>query len=187
MLWYADRPPPPLGLMAEDGHILSLGSFSKILAPGLRLGWIQTSDPLMEQLLDSGVVNSGGSFNQFTSLVVREAIDQGLQAPFIQHLRESYARRVEVMDSALQEHFGGRARWLRPGGGYFFWLEFGQGTDTTRLRSRASEFKTGFQPGQNSSSRGKLKNCMRLSFAHYPEDDIREGIARLAQLFDQAS
>lgn len=183
MLWYAGRPPPALGLMAEDGHLLSLGSFSKILAPGLRLGWIHTSSGLMERLLDSGAVNSGGSFNQFTSLVVREAIDLNLQAPFIQHLRKSYTRRVEAMDSALREHFGGRARWLRPAGGYFFWLEFEHGTDTTELRARASEFKTGFQPGQNSSSRGKLKNCMRLSFAHYGEDDIREGIARLAQLF----
>ena len=184
MLWYSDPPPPALGLMTEDGNILSLGSFSKILAPGLRLGWIQTSGPLMERLLDSGAVNSGGSFNQYTSLVVREAIDLNLQAPFIQHLRESYSRRVEVMDSALREHFGGRARWLRPAGGYFFWLEFEPGTDTTELRTRAGEFKTGFQPGQNSSSRGKLKNCMRLSFAHYGEEDIREGVARLAQLWD---
>ena len=73
MLWYRNPPPPALGTLADQGNILSLGSFSKILAPGLRLGWIQTSPPLMERLLDSGVINSGGSFNHFTSLVVREA------------------------------------------------------------------------------------------------------------------
>jgi 2-aminoadipate transaminase len=184
MLWYGSPPPPALGMLINQGNILSLGSFSKILAPGARLGWIQTSERLMERLLDSGVVNSGGSFNQFTSLVVREAIEQGLQGAFLQQLRETYARRVEVMDAALQEHFGTQARWRKPRGGYFFWLEFDEDVDTTALRSLADRFQTGFQPGQNSSSRGALNNCLRLSFANYDEDDIREGVARLARLFN---
>jgi len=186
MLWYGCPPPPALGTLTPHGNILSLGSFSKILAPGLRLGWIQTSKRLMDRLLDSGVVNSGGSFNHFTSLVVREAIQQGLQAKFLRQLRETYARRVEVMDTALQKHFGTRARWDKPGGGYFFWLEFDEGIDTTALRATAGRFRTGFQPGQNSSSRGALKNCLRLSFAHYGEDGIREGVDRLSRLFEHA-
>ena len=184
MLWYGDPPPPALGTLIDEGNILSLGSFSKILAPGARLGWIQTSVPLMDRLLDSGVINSGGSFNHFTSLVVREAIEQGLQGAFLQRLRATYARRVVVMDEALQTHFGGRARWQKPRGGYFFWLEFDEGIDTTALRAAADRFQTGFQPGQNSSSRGALQNCLRLSFAHYGEADIREGITRLARLFE---
>lgn len=185
MLWY-DRPPPPaLGTLIDRGNVLSLGSFSKILAPGARLGWIQASERLMKRLLDSGVINSGGSFNQFTSLVVREAIKSGLQAAFVQQLRETYARRVDVMDQALQTHFGGRARWRKPCGGYFFWLEFGAGMDTTALRAHADDYQTGFQPGQNSSSGGGLKNCLRLSFAHYGEEDIRAGVERLGQLFDE--
>ena len=185
MLWYREPPPPALGTLAERGNILSLGSFSKILAPGLRLGWIQTSQPLMERLLDSGVINSGGSFNHFTSLVVREAIEHGLQRAFLEQLREIYTRRVEVMDEALQMHFHGRARWQKPRGGYFFWLEFDDGIDTAALRAAADQYQTGFQPGQNSSSRGALKNCLRLSFAHYGEDDIREGIRRLERLFEE--
>jgi DNA-binding transcriptional MocR family regulator len=185
MLWYRDPPPPALGTLADRGNILSLGSFSKILAPGLRLGWIQTSPPLMERLLDSGVINSGGSFNHFTSLVVREAIEQGRQRAFLGQLRETYTRRVEVMEEALQAHFGGLARWQKPCGGYFFWLEFDEGIDTAAMRAAADRFQTGFQPGQNSSTRGALKNCLRLSFAHYGEDQIREGVARLARLFDE--
>lgn len=187
LLWHQQPPPPALGTMTDQGNILSLGSFSKILAPGLRLGWIQTSPPLMEHLLDSGAVNSGGSLNHFTSLVAREAIDLGLQTSFLQRLRKTYGRRVEVMDTSLREHFGERARWLRPTGGYFFWLEFAENVDTTALRSLASDFKTGFQPGQNSSSQGELRNCLRLSFAHYGEDDIRDGIERLARLFNETS
>jgi 2-aminoadipate transaminase len=186
MLWYGSPPPPALGTLADQGNILSLGSFSKILAPGLRLGWIQTAPPLMERLLGSGVINSGGSFNQFTSLVMREALEQGLQSAFVERLRETYARRVEVMDGSLRAHFGDRARWHKPRGGYFFWLEFDEGIDTTALRAFADRFQTGFQPGQNSSSRGSLKNCLRLSFANYGEDDIREGVARLARLFEHS-
>lgn len=185
MLWYAQPPPPALGTLVEQGNILSLGSFSKILAPGLRLGWIQTSPSLMDRLLDSGVVNSGGSFNHFTSLVVREALDRGMQKSFVGQLRAAYSRRVDVMDASLQEHFSGMARWRKPGGGYFFWLEFAEGIDTTALRAAADRFQTGFQPGRNSSSRGALNNCLRLSFAHYGEDQIREGIARLARLFGE--
>ena len=187
MLWYGDPPPPALGTLANQGNILSLGSFSKILAPGLRLGWIQATPSLMDSLLDSGVINSGGSFNHFTSLVVREAIERGLQQDFVKHLRATYARRVEVMDEALQEHFFGIARWQKPLGGYFFWLEFDDAIDTTALRPAADAFQTGFQPGQNSSSRGALRNCLRLSFAHYGEDDIRRGIERLARLFEASA
>jgi DNA-binding transcriptional MocR family regulator len=187
MLWYGEPPPPALGTLADQGNILSLGSFSKILAPGMRLGWIQTAAPLMERLLDSGVINSGGSFNQFTSLVVREALERGLQAAFVEKLRATYASRVEAMDAALKAHFEGWARWRKPGGGYFFWLEFGEDVDATALRSEAARFQTGFQPGQNSSSRGGLRNCLRLSFAHYGEDEIREGVGRLARLFGENS
>ena len=185
MLWYAEPPPPALGTLVGQGNILSLGSFSKILAPGLRLGWIQTSPSLMDRLLDSGVVNSGGSFNHFTSLVVREAIDRGIQKAFVGQLRAAYSRRVDVMHASLQEHFSGMARWRKPGGGYFFWLEFAEGIDTTALRAAADRFQTGFQPGRNSSSRGALNNCLRLSFAHYGEDEIRTGVARLARLFGE--
>jgi 2-aminoadipate transaminase len=89
------------------------------------------------------------------------------------------------MDESLRAHFGDRARWHKPRGGYFFWLEFDEAIDTTALRASADRFQTGFQPGQNSSSRGALRNCLRLSFANYGEDDIREGVARLARLFDE--
>ena len=120
----------------------------------------------------------------FLDITVTEAIEEGLQRDFLGRLRATYARRVEVMDKALQAHFGGRARWRKPRGGYFFWLEFDENTDTAALRPLADRFQTGFQPGRNSSSRGALKNCLRLSFANYGEDAIREGVERLARLFE---
>ena len=182
LLWYDQAPPAALGTMSDRGNILSLGSFSKILAPGLRLGWIQTSPKLMEKLLDSGAVNSGGSLNHFTSHVVRHAIELGLQQSFLEELRQTYRSRVRAMDTALNEHIGDLADWHHPEGGYFFWLKFSQDVDTTELRRRAGEYQTGFQPGENFSSNGGLRNYLRLSFAHYGEADIQEGVARLGRL-----
>jgi len=182
MLWFERQPPTALGALTDHGNVLSLGSFSKILAPALRLGWIQASESQMERLLESGAINSGGSLNHFTSQVVREFIDSGEQAAFLEHLRQAYAARARAMDEALHEHLGGRARWARPAGGYFFWLQFEPGFDATAVRERAADYRTGFQPGRNSSSLGALGNCLRLSFAHYGEHEIRDGVARLARL-----
>lgn len=182
LLYYYQPPPAALGTMTGSGNILSLGSFSKIMAPGLRLGWIQTSSVLMERLIESGVINSGGSFNHFTSHVMRHAIELGLQDCFLQQLRESYRRRVEVMDECLHEHVGQLASWQRPEGGYFFWLKFDESVDVAGLRPHAAEFNTGFQPGSHFSAGDSLHNYMRLSFAHYTEESIAEGIKRLAKL-----
>jgi DNA-binding transcriptional MocR family regulator len=177
--------PPALGTMIDRGNVLSLGSFSKILAPGLRLGWIQTSAELMEPLLESGWVSSGGAVNHVMSLVVHHAIESGLQERHIAGLHEAYRKQLESMEEALQEHLARLARWIRPDGGYFFWLEMDEQVDTTPLRSKALQAGTGFQPGALFSAQGRLQNWLRLSFAHYDEDEIREGVARLAKVIKE--
>ncbi len=182
LLPYYGGVPAALGEMIDRGNVISMGTFSKILAPGLRLGWIQCSAHLMERALDSGWLNSGGSVNHFTSHVVRHAIDMGLQESFIEQLCDSYRGRVAAMDESLQEQLSGYLRWTRPDGGYFFWLEMAKEVNTRDLHARAAEFEVGFQPGEIFSSTGDFKNFLRLSFAHYNETDIREGIARLASL-----
>jgi DNA-binding transcriptional MocR family regulator len=187
LLHYYGKPPPAMGTMTGEGNIISLGSFSKIMAPGLRLGWIQTGPELMERVLGTGVVNSGGSFNHFASLVMRQAIESGLQQSMLSRLRTAYRGRLETMERALQARLGNRARWHRPEGGYFFWLEFHSAFDTAELRGLAAEFGTGFQPGEVFSCRRGLNHCLRLSFAHYGEAKIEEGVARLAALLDSVS
>lgn len=179
LLHYFDPPPPAYGTMTASERVVSLGSFSKILAPGLRLGWIQTSPGLRKRLSANGFVNSGGSINHFGTHVVRKAIELGLLDQHIRLLRNEYRSRVEAMDAALRQHLDGIAEWTRPSGGYFFWIRFADSVDTSALRDKARKLETGFQPGSVFSSKGQLKNFMRLSFAHYRESDIREGIARL--------
>jgi 2-aminoadipate transaminase len=187
LLHYFDLPPPAYGTMVASECVVSLGSFSKILAPAMRLGWIQTSTALRQEILSNGFVNSGGSINHLSSHIVRQAIELNLLYPHIEKLRNTFRGRAEAMNDALHEHFDGLADWHKPSGGYFFWLRFDETVDTTPLRLKALELEAGFQAGNTFSSRGDLKNCLRLSFAHYDEDDIREAVARIRPLFDQIS
>lgn len=182
-LYYYTEPPKAFGTMIDSEVVLSLGSFSKILAPGMRLGWIQTCAALRKRILANGFVNSGGSINHISSHIVRQAIEHGLLDTHLDKLRAVYRGRVEAMDAALHAAFAGLAEWTRPNGGYFFWLRFDESIDTVSLRERAREHETGFQAGNVFSSSGQYANCMRLCFAHYNEDDIRAGIARLRPLF----
>lgn len=183
LLYYGAPPPPAYGTMTASERVVSLGSFSKILAPAMRLGWIQTSRALRDQLKGSGFINSGGSVNHLSSHIVRQTIHSGSLASHVEKLRDAYRLRVAAMDDALHENFRDIAKWTRPEGGYFFWLRFEESLDTTPIRESARGAATGFQAGSVFSSKGQLKNYLRLSFAHYSEDDIREGIARIRALF----
>jgi 2-aminoadipate transaminase len=186
LLHYFAPPPIAFGSLAEqqgdEGTIVSMGSFSKILAPALRLGWIQSPPNLIKRLMANGVVSSGGSLNHFSSQVVRHAINLGLQDQHLQHLRLAYRGRLEAMDRALTQHLGAVARWQKPQGGYFFWLEMPADFDAMAMRQRAPDFKTGLQAGNVFSSQGQYGSCIRLSFAHYNEEQIAEGVARIAAL-----
>jgi 2-aminoadipate transaminase len=182
-LYHGAPPPSSFGTLGGAGQVLSLGTFSKILAPGLRLGWIQTTPALMQRLLASGALVSGGNFNHFTSHVVRQLMEGGELASFVARLRASYAERAQAMDSALRKHLSGFARWDKPGGGYFFWLELPEGADCAALEAGARAAGTGFLPGTACSTGGGLRHCLRLSFAHYTVPEIHEGIGRLKRAF----
>jgi DNA-binding transcriptional MocR family regulator len=183
LLHYYGAPPPALGTMIDSDAVVSLGSFSKILAPAMRLGWIQASPALCKKILANGFISSGGSINHISSHIVRHAIDLGLLDDHVAKLRRAYRARVEAMDTALRNEFDSLATWVKPEGGYFFWLELAAGTDIAPLRDKARELEAGFQPGAVFSTRGELSNCLRLSFAHYGEDDIAEGVRRIRRLF----
>jgi len=181
LLHHGKPPPHSLGSMADQGNVISLGTFSKILAPGLRLGWIQTNPALMQRLLATGALVSGGNFNHFTSHVVRQLLEDGRLASFVADLRTKYAARAEAMDAALRKHLDGVVRWQKPEGGYFFWLTLAEGLKAADYLEAARSAGTGFLAGPGCSATAGLSNCLRLSFAHYTVPDIHEGIARLGR------
>jgi 2-aminoadipate transaminase len=110
---------------------------------------------------------------------VRQLMEGGELSAFVAELRERYAERAQAMDTALCRHLAGAARWMKPGGGYFFWLELREGKDAAALEAAARAAGTGFLPGSACSTSGGLPHCLRLSFAHYTVPEIHEGIARL--------
>ena len=171
----------PMAAYLDSGRVLSLGTFSKILAPGLRLGWIQAEMSLLQRLAKTAYVVSGGGLNPYTSSIVQCVIEQGWQAEYLQTLRTLFRGRTDAMHNALMRHFPKDITYEKPAGGYFFWLKFAQETDTTQFLNKARELKVGFRAGSAFSVSGGQKNCMRLSFAFYDVDRIEVGIEILAR------
>ena len=182
LLNYRGDVPPPMASYDRSGRVLGLGSFSKILAPGLRLGWIHTNADTVNDMATAGYVYSGGSVNHFTSKIVQSTLELGLQEQYLDFLHQTYRQRIDLMDRLLREHLPAGISWRKPDGGFFFWLTFPEGVDTAELKKKAADYKVGFHSGSQFTSGGGLRNKARLSFAYYEEADIQEGIQRLGRL-----
>jgi DNA-binding transcriptional MocR family regulator len=185
LLAYSGTPPAPMAKYTESTTVLSLGSFSKILAPGLRLGWIQTHPDLMNRLTTAGVISSGGGLNPFTSAIVQSAIELGLQEKQLSHLKKVYRKRQNALNSALRENLHDSVSSVESGGGFFTWLQLPQRIDTENLIPEAHQHDVSFAPGSLFSPRRDLKNNMRLSFAYYEESELVEGAKRLAAVINR--
>ena len=187
LLSYGASPPPPLAAWADGGSVIALGSFSKILAPGLRLGWVQAAPEHVQRLVGSGLLDSGGGLNPFTSALVGSALETGLQARHLARLKDVYRQRVAALDAALRAHLGSAASWAVPDGGYFFWLRLPEGMDAERLAPHAAAHKVGYRAGARFSSCDGLREYVRLSFAYYDDAQLAEGAARLGRALRDAA
>jgi 2-aminoadipate transaminase len=171
--------PPPMSAYVDDGPILSIGTFSKILAPGMRLGWVHGSLARLAQLADSGLILSGGGLNPVTSALTTAIIRMGWQHEYLEWLRATFARRSATMVAALREHMPEWVRYDIPSGGYFVWLRLPVGADGAAIRSVAKEHGVDLRHGAQFSPTGGLGNYLRLSYAFYDDDEIVEGVSRL--------
>ena len=184
---YFDQPPPPsLGRFHSQCPVLSLGSFSKILAPGLRLGWIHTSPETLKKITGSGLLRSGGGVNPFTSAIVDRVVRNGSLAAHIAELRDAYRRRAAVLCRELREALPRSVSFTPPRGGYFVWLRFPEGVDCKALRKTVQKNGVDFYPGSYFSPDRGFASYMRLSFAMYDEAELAEGVTRLGRALKQA-
>ncbi|WP_135229950.1 PLP-dependent aminotransferase family protein [Deinococcus fonticola] len=165
----------------EGGRVLSLGSFSKILAPGTRLGWIHAPSALLERLAQNGMIISGGGFSPLGSGLIRSMLELNLLSPYIQKLRDTFRHRAHVLADALDDLRPLGIQFQRPRGGYFIWVTLPESLNSDDLLTTALERGVRFQPGNLFSPDGTQGNNLRLCFAFYEEDDLREGVQRLGQ------
>jgi len=179
----AEPPPPPMAKYIGSDSVISLGSFSKIMAPGLRLGWIQTGPRLLNRIIGCGLLESGGGLNPFTSALVCSAIEMGLQHDQLKTLISTYTERKIALSHALEKHFPGSVRFTEPDGGFFIWLVFPEGLDAGQLLAEARRNNVGYLPGVKFSSRRGLINCARLSFSYFDIPQLEEGARRLSEVF----
>lgn len=170
----------PFALFSNNSeNVTSINSFSKILAPGLRLGWIQAHTNILHKLTTSGLFDSGGGLNPFTSAIVHELIEAGDLAKNIAMLKETYRSRLQVMDASLKQMLP-QAEYTIPQGGFFYWVRL-PGMDTGELRKKNKDFKVDIRQGALFSAEAGMDEYMRLCFAYYGEDEIQEGVRRLAK------
>jgi 2-aminoadipate transaminase len=176
---YCQAPPQPFARWSEAvEQVISVHSFSKILAPGLRLGWIQAHANVIQRLAGSGLLDSGGGMSPFLSALARGVVDAGGLEQNIRDLRAAYAARLAALDAALRQHLPA-AEYERPQGGFFIWARL-PGLDTDALRPKAQACSVDFRPGSLFSSQHGLGEYLRLGFCHYKPDALAEGVLRLA-------
>ncbi len=183
---------PPLhddGTGASSDLVIYLGTFSKILAPGLRLGWAVAPRPVLEKL-NLGKQGADLCSSPVTQLFVaayfaeRTAAGGPAWLDYVERQKELYRRRRDVMLQALAEHFGERARWTEPRGGLFVWATL-DGVDTTDLLARCRD--VAFVPGRAAYVDERSgATSMRLNFAGSPDEEIREGVRRIGAIVDRS-
>lgn len=180
LLHFGEPPPCMMSFDEGRGRVLSLGSLSKILAPGLRLGWAHGEPPLINRLIDHGSLRSGGCQNPVIASVVHGTIESGFLVEHLAHLRRVLGERAGALVRALSERL--ELDVSRPGGGYFVWLDLGDGLDTTELLALSrAEYDVRFTPGARCAVERDLRGCLRLCFAFYEVVELELGVERLAR------
>ena len=187
-LRFEDAAPPPIMALeiARRGSIdraraIYCGTFSKVLSPGLRVGWIVAPRPMIRRLV---LIKQACDLNSATiNQMVMHRLAETTYDDRAELARAHYRRRRDAMLAALERHMPEGVTWTRPGGGLFVWVRLPEGIDTARLLDRAvKEAGVAFVPGAAFFHDGRGRNTMRLSYSLAGEIEIDEGIARLARL-----
>ncbi|HDD61371.1 MAG: PLP-dependent aminotransferase family protein [Chloroflexota bacterium] len=184
-LAYAEEPPPPLAEYSDQAEqVVSINSFSKILAPGLRLGWIQAHPKMISRLVKCGLLDSGGGLNPFTSAIVQYLIESGDLTKNIRQLQDVFQQRQEAMSTALDRYLPG-IHYNKPQGGYYFWVHMPE-RDTVQLRNIIHKNNIDIRPGSLFSSQNGLNDYLRLSISNHNPEQIETGIKILARSMQES-
>ena len=179
-IYFEDPPPPPVFSLAPERTVYA-GTFSKLVAPGLRVGYAVAPVELIEALAQAKQAADLHT-NILGQAIIAELIESGAIAPQAERVRDFYRRRRDQMVSALRRHLPPEVRFDVPAGGMFLWLRFPPGTDTRRLLELALEEGVAFVPGEPFFAADGYP-AARLTFASVPEEAIEEGVRRLSRAY----
>ncbi len=185
-LAYDGEAPPALRTLDPEAPVVRLGSFSKSLAPGLRLGWFDAPAALRELLAATGMIESGGCVSQFSAHVVAALLEAGAYGAHTAALRLAYASRRDALADALGEQLPAGCCVTVPSGGFFLWLTLPQGLLATDLLPVAERHGVAFAAGRRFCTDGDDRS-LRLAFSLYDEASLTEGGRRLAAAIAEAA
>jgi DNA-binding transcriptional MocR family regulator len=178
-LYFDEPPPPPIKALDRYGHVLYLSTFSKTLAPGLRVGWLAAPGPVVDRVaMLNGVTELLP--NTVGQHLVEEFAQRGWLDAQLTLARSAYAARCQAMDAALTHHSIPKARWTLPGGGVFLWLQLPEGVDAQELLDETGQRGVVFLPGHHMYASDGPRNTCRLCFSVPGEEEIEQGVAVIA-------
>ena len=170
--------------LCYTGNVIYLSTFSKILAPGLRVAWVVAPPNVIRKLV---LAKQGADLQTATlsQMVIHEIARGGFIDRHIKTIREVYGARRDAMLSAMQEHFPRSVKWTKPEGGLFLWGILPEGVNAKHVLEAAIQEKVAFVPGAPFYPNGRGENTMRLNFSNMPIVKIHDGIARLGRVLER--
>jgi DNA-binding transcriptional MocR family regulator len=178
-LRFEGSPLPPIKSFDSKGYIVYIGTFSKVLSPGMRIGWLTASSPLYEKYV---ILKQGSDLH--TSTLCQMQISAYLEMfdfdKSLSRMRAVYRERRDAMIHALEKEMPKGVRFSRPSGGLFLWVELPLHMDARELLRRALELDVAFVPGGSFFPKGNKENTLRLSYSQMPVARIEEGVRRLS-------
>lgn len=184
-LRFEGEPLPTLYSLDDDHNVIYLGTFSKIISPGIRLGWLVAPSPLLQKF-NLGKQAADLCPSTLAQKIVNRYFRDFRWQDYVEKTTEVYRRRRDAMLEALAEYFPEEASWTKPLGGFYIWATLPDYLDTTDLLALAIEQeKVAFVPGAGSYIDESGNNKMRLAFCAVPEDRINDGIKRLAKVIKE--
>jgi len=183
-LFYEGTVPPPIKSIYPDGTIL-LGTFSKLLAPGLRIAWTVAPCEAYEKLVKQ---KQGADLhtNTFAQYVVYEYLAAGHLKQHIEDVKKLYSRRMKIMLECIERYFPEEVSWTKPTGGLFLWVVLPEKVNATELLPKAVENNVAYIPGSAFYPNGGGHNTIRMNFSKPTESEIEIGIKKLGEVFKEA-
>jgi len=175
---------PSIKSLDTKGRVIYIGTFSKVLAPGFRLAWVIASEEIINKFALTKQ-SSDLCSNMFVQYVAYEYIKGGYLDKQIQHIKQLYRHKRDVMIKALEQYFPEGAKWTVPGGGMFLWVTLPKNVNTRLMFKRAVAKKVAYVVGDAFYPDSSNYNSMRLNFSYSEDDIIIEGIKRLAEVIKE--